>query len=106
MKPVIVMTSVGASFDAAPLARDLVERRLIACMNIVDSIRSIYRWKGNIEDEGERLLIMKTTDERVADLRNVLLSRHPYEVPEFIVVPVETVDGPYREWLIESVSPR
>lgn len=106
MKPVIVMTTVGASFDAARLALDLVERRLIACMNIVDSIRSIYRWKGKIEDEGERLLIMKTTEERAAELRDVLLSRHPYDVPEFIVLPIETLDGPYREWLIESVSPR
>lgn len=100
------MTTVGASFDAAALALDLVERRLIACMNIVDSVRSIYRWKGKIEDEGERLLIMKTTEERVAELRDVLLSRHPYDVPEFIVLPIETVDGPYREWLIESVSAR
>lgn len=106
MKPVIVMTTVGRSYDAATLALDLVERRLIACMNIVDSIRSIYRWKGKVEDEGERLLIMKTTDERVPELRDALLSRHPYEVPEFIVLPVETIDGPYREWLIESVSPR
>lgn len=100
------MTTVGASFDAAALALDLVERRLIACMNIVDSVRSIYRWKGKVEDEGERLLIMKTTEERVAELRDVLLSRHPYDVPEFIVLPIETVDGPYREWLIESVSAR
>ena len=106
MKPVIVMTTVGATFDAATLALDLVERRLIACMNIVDSIRSIYRWKGTIEDEGEKLLIMKTTEGRVAELRDILLSRHPYDVPEFIVLPIETIDGPYREWLIESVSPR
>lgn len=103
MKPVIVLTTVGAEFDAAPLARDLVERRLAACVNLVDGIRSIYRWKGNVEDEAERLLVIKTVEERLPELRAVLLSRHPYEVPEFIVLPIETVEGPYRQWLIESV---
>ena len=104
MKPVIVLTTVGASYDATPLARDLVERRLAACVNVVDGIRSIYRWQGKVEDEGEKLLIVKTVEERVAELRDELLSRHPYDVPEFIVLPIGTVEGPYREWLIESVS--
>lgn len=103
MRPVIVLTTVGANFDAAPLARDLVERRLAACVNLVDAIRSIYRWKENVEDEGERLLLIKTVEERVPELTDFLLARHPYEVPELIVLPIETVEGPYRRWLIESV---
>lgn len=98
-----MLTTVGANFDAAPLARDLVERRLAACVNLVDAIRSIYRWKENVEDEGERLLLIKTVEERVPELTDFLLARHPYEVPELIVLPIETVEGPYRRWLIESV---
>ena len=95
---------MGASYDAAPLARDLVERRLVACVNVVEGIRSIYRWQGKVEDEGEKLLIMKTVEERVPELREILLSRHPYDVPEFIVLPIVAVEGPYRDWLIEAVS--
>jgi periplasmic divalent cation tolerance protein len=106
LKPVLVLTTVGADFDAAPLARDLVERRLAACVNLADGIRSIYRWKGKVEDEGETLLVIKTVEERIPELRDILLSRHPYEVPEFIVLAIETIEGPYREWLIESVSPQ
>jgi periplasmic divalent cation tolerance protein len=101
---VLVMSTVGASYDAAPLARDLVERRLVACVNVVEGIRSIYRWQGKVEDEGEKLLIMKTVEERVPELREILLSRHPYDVPEFIVLPIDAVEGPYRDWLIEAVS--
>ncbi|HUP49674.1 MAG TPA: divalent-cation tolerance protein CutA [Thermoanaerobaculia bacterium] len=105
MTPVIVLTTVGAAFDAVPLARDLVEQRLAACVNIVDGVRSIYRWEGAIEDDSERLLIVKTVQERVAALRDALLARHPYEVPEFVVLPIEQIEGPYRDWLIASVSP-
>ena len=104
MNPVLVLSTVGASYDASPLARDLVERRLAACVSVVDGIRSIYRWQGKVEDEGEKLLIMKTVEERVPELREAVLARHPYDVPEFIVVPVDAVEGPYREWLIEAVS--
>ena len=104
MNPVLVLSTVGASYDAAPLARDLVERRLVACVNVVEGIRSIYRWQGKVEDEGEKLLIMKTVEERVPELREALLSRHPYDVPEFIVLPIDAVEGPYRDWLIEAVS--
>jgi periplasmic divalent cation tolerance protein len=104
LSPVLVLSTVGASYDAAPLARDLVERRLVACVNVVEGIRSIYRWQGKVEDEGEKLLIMKTVEERVPELREILLSRHPYDVPEFIVLPIDAVEGPYRDWLIEAVS--
>jgi periplasmic divalent cation tolerance protein len=104
LNPVLVLSTVGASYDAAPLARDLVERRLVACVNVVEGIRSIYRWQGKVEDEGEKLLIMKTVEERVPELREALLSRHPYDVPEFIVLPIDAVEGPYRDWLIEAVS--
>ena len=103
MTPVIVVTTVGAMFDAATLANDLVSRHLAACVNIVPHVRSIYRWQGEIEDDGEQILIIKTTDERLAELREVVLSRHPYEVPEFFVMQPDQIEGPYRDWLIDAV---
>ena len=104
MTPVIVLTTVGTTFDAADLARQLVTERLAACINIVPQVRSIYRWEEKIEDDGEQLLIIKTTSERVDALRDSLFARHPYEVPEFVVVSIDRIGGPYRDWLIQSVG--
>ena len=97
--PVIVLTTVGMSFDVAPLARDLVERRLAACVNIVEKVRSIYRWKGSMEDDAEQLLIIKTAEEKVDALREALFARHPYELPEFIVIRMDELSPAYRAWI-------
>ncbi|MBK5259013.1 MAG: divalent-cation tolerance protein CutA [Thermoanaerobaculia bacterium] len=105
MTPVIVLTTVGSSFDARALARELVEQRLVACVNIVERVTSIYRWKETVEEDGEQLLVMKTTRERIDELQKALFARHPYEVPELVVIPIESLSGPYREWLEEAVAP-
>src|SRR5688572_22413453 len=104
MPPVIVLTTVGSSFDAAAFARELVEARLVACVNLVELVRSIYRWEVKIKDDAEQLLVMKTVDARLDDLKRAVFARHPYEVPEFVVLPIERIEGPYLEWLSNSVS--
>lgn len=104
MNPVVVLTTVGPDFDAAALARTLVEQRLAACVNIVERIRSIYRWENNVSDDAEQLLIIKTADARVDALREELLRRHPYDVPEFVVMPIAGTSDAYGAWLLESVS--
>lgn len=104
MNPVVVLTTVGPDFDAAALARTLIEQRLAACVNIVERIRSIYRWENNVSDDAEQLLIIKTADTRVDALREELLRRHPYEVPEFVVMPIAGTSDAYGAWLLESVS--
>jgi len=101
--PVIVLTTVGAAFDAAALARELVEQRLAACVNIVPRIESIYRWQGAIEHDAEQLLLIKTVQDRVDALQAAVLARHPYEVPEFVVIQMDEARGAWREWLIDSV---
>ena len=103
MKPVIVVTTVGADFDPRPLARELVEARLAACVNIVPGVESVYRWEGKVAEDGEKLLLIKTTDERVDELQKALLAKHPYDVPEFVVITPDDVRGAYREWLLDSV---
>ena len=103
MTPVIVLTTVVASFDAASFARELVEARLVACVNIIERVRSVYRWKDKVEEDAEQLLVMKTTDERIDALKAAVLAKHPYEVPEFVVLAIDTIEGPYRDWLIGSV---
>lgn len=103
MTAVIVLTTVGTSFDARALAQDLVERHLVACVNIIDRIHSVYRWNEKIEQEAEQLLIMKTVEERVPELKKVLLEKHPYDTPEFVVVKIDDVGGAYEEWLTDAV---
>jgi len=104
VKPVVVLTTVGAGFDAHSLANELVDQRLAACVNIIPQLYSVYRWKGVVENDSEQLLLIKTTDERVEALRQMLFERHPYEVPEFVVLEPEGVAQAYRQWLIDSVA--
>jgi periplasmic divalent cation tolerance protein len=76
--------------DAADhIARVLVEEELVACVNLIP-LRSVYRWKGRVCEEGEVALLMKVADAGVDRLRERLMGLHPYELPEFIVLPVES----------------
>lgn len=104
MKFVVVLTTVGADFDARSLARSLVDLRLAACVNIVDRVLSVYRWEGNVTEDGEQLLIIKTADDRLSALREELFRRHPYAVPEFVVLPIAETSESYGAWLLESLS--
>ena len=103
MTPVLVLTTIGADFDVAGLARQLVEARVAACVNIVSGVQSIYRWENRIADDAEKLLVIKTAEERVLDLQALLFRLHPYEVPEFVVMSIEEIRGPYRDWLVGSL---
>jgi len=102
VKAVLVLTTVGAGFDAAAFAKSLVEQGVAACVNILPEVRSLYRWKDAVEDDREQLLVIKTTEERVDALREALFAAHPYEVPEFVVLAAEA-GGAYAEWLLHSV---
>ena len=104
MNAVIVLTTVAADFDARSLARELVESRLAACVNIVPAMTSIYRWQGSVNEDSEQLLVIKTVDDNLHDLREALFARHPYEVPEFVVLAVASMSDAYGAWLLESAS--
>ena len=104
MTPVLVLTTVGAAFDAKSLARELVDLRVAACVNILPAVQSVYRWKNAIEDGAEQLLVIKSVRERLQELHDALLARHPYEVPEFLVLHVAELSADYREWLVGSLT--
>jgi periplasmic divalent cation tolerance protein len=101
---VVALSTVGTAEDAERIARALVERRLAACVNVVPGVVSVYRWKGAVEKDEERLLVIKTRAERLEALREALVELHPYEVPELVALPVEAGHAPYLAWLDESVS--
>ncbi|MHC4849980.1 MAG: divalent-cation tolerance protein CutA [Planctomycetota bacterium] len=85
--------------QAESVARALLERRLVACVNIVPGARSLYWWQGKLEDERESLLILKTTADRVDRLIEALKDVHPYDTPELVSLPVEKGNPPYLDWL-------
>jgi len=103
MKLVLVLTTIGADADAAALARTLVEERLAACVNVLPAMTSIYRWKGNVEQDREQQLLIKTTVERVDALEARLRQLHPYELPEFIRLEGEA-SAAYAEWVGDSTA--
>jgi periplasmic divalent cation tolerance protein len=100
---VLVLSTVGAE-DAERIGTALVERRLAACVNVVPGLTSIYRWKGNVERDEERLLVIKTTAGAAVALREALVELHPYELPEVVVVPVAEGHEPYLQWVRDSVA--
>jgi periplasmic divalent cation tolerance protein len=101
---VVALTTVATAEDAERIARALVERRLAACVNVVSGVVSVYRWKGEVCRDEERMLVVKTRAEKIEALREALLDLHPYELPELVALPIEAGHEPYLAWLDESVS--
>ena len=100
----IVLTTIGQKPDAEKLALQLVERRLAACVNIVGPIRSVYRWKQQISNEPEYLLVIKTTAELAAQLHSAFRQLHPYELPECVELAVQGGSEDYLAWLAGEIS--
>jgi periplasmic divalent cation tolerance protein len=102
---VLVLTTLGADADALTLARTLVEEHLAACVNVLPPMTSVYRWRGRIEEDQERQIVMKTTRRQVPALELRLRQLHPYELPEFVVLATSGGSEAYLGWLVESTTP-
>lgn len=100
----IVLTTAATDEHAARIADALVEGRLAACVNIVGPIRSVYRWKGEICRDDERLLIVKTTVARFEEVRQMIRAVHSYALPEVILLPIAEGDPGYLDWIASSVA--
>jgi periplasmic divalent cation tolerance protein len=101
-KDVLVVLVTCPPDKAQGIAEALVEERVAACVNIVPSLSSVYRWKGAVHHEDEAMLLVKTTRDRFEALKQAVLKHHPYELPEVIAVSVDRGHTPYLEWVIES----
>lgn len=101
MHAVILCTAPQS--EAGNLARQLVEEKLVACVNIAD-VTSFFKWEGKLEEDKEALLVMKTTTDRVRRVIDRVKQLHSYEVPEIIALPI--VDGfeGYLDWVRDSVE--
>lgn len=98
---VVFMTAPDGEV-AGRIAHTLVEENLVACVNIVPGLRSVYRWEGKLCDDAEVLCVCKTRAERFAAVRDRISSLHPYSVPEIIAVPLIAGSTPYLEWVAQS----
>jgi len=100
----IVLTTCGNDDDAGALARTLVEGRLAACVNAIGKVASTYRWKGEIQQDQETLLIIKTCPERLAAVEKTIREQSKYELPEVIALPIAAGGADYLAWIRESVG--
>lgn len=101
----LVLVTAPDPDTAARIARTLVEERLAACGNVIPGLRSIYRWKGAIEDSAEALLLLKTRSEVYERLQARVVELHPYECPEVIRLDVAGGLPAYLDWISKSASP-
>ncbi len=102
--PLVVLCSCPNISVANALAQHLVEHQMAACVSILPQITSVYRWQGNIEQETESLLIIKSLTNQYQAIEDSIKQRHPYEVPEIIALPITKGSAEYIHWLEQQVS--
>ncbi|MBY8996240.1 MAG: divalent-cation tolerance protein CutA [Candidatus Thorarchaeota archaeon] len=90
--------------NSKELARTLVEKRVCACVNIIPKVTSIYHWKDEIVEDSESLLIMKTDTKHIEVLWEAVKKDHPYEVPEYVILPIEWGSQDYLAWISQNVK--
>lgn len=102
---IIVLTTCGSEEEGRRIARGLVEKRLAACVNLAGGVRSVYRWKGAIEEDAEHLLIIKSRRDLFERLCGELEALHPYELPEVVALAVVDGSEAYLGWLDRELAP-
>ena len=103
-RTVVVLVNAASEEQALLIANALVSERLAACANIVSPIRSIYRWKDEVQNDTEHLMIIKTRANLVAKLEQRVKQLHSYEVPEVIALPIVAGAKHYLDWIFESTT--
>jgi periplasmic divalent cation tolerance protein len=101
---VLVLTTLPGDADAPAFGRSLVEDRLVACANLMAPMESVYRWEGQVVQETERQVILKTSRDRLSALWDRVRELHPYEVPEFIVLTIADGNDAYLRWIGDSTK--
>lgn len=105
METLLVLTNLPDEATARALAALLVEKRLAACVNILASCRSVYRWQGKVGDAAEVPVLIKTTEPRYAELEAAIRAAHPYELPEIVAVPLARGLPDYLAWVAAETAP-
>jgi len=101
---VVILTSVGTEEQGLDIAEELVHRRQAACVNMVPSMRSIYRWKGKVCEDTEYILVIKTLARQYQDVAATIREINSYELPEILSFSIRDADARFCEWIVDSVS--
>jgi periplasmic divalent cation tolerance protein len=104
-QPVVVLTTLPTTHDAEAFLTALLAERLIACGTVGGAVRSVYRWQGAVEIADEQPIALKTTRDCLSELEAAVRARHPYEVPEWLVLTVEAASAAYGEWIVSETRP-
>jgi periplasmic divalent cation tolerance protein len=99
----IVLSTCADHEQAERIAHRLVEQKLAACVNMLAGVQSIYRWQGKVDSAHEVLMLIKTRADLVPEVETTIASLHSYEVPEFLVLPIDGGSHAYLAWLSESL---
>src|SRR6185503_11001767 len=100
----IVFVSAPELKTARILARTALQSRLVACANLIPKIESHYWWQGKLESSAEVLVLFKTTKGKLKALEKLIIANHPYDTPEFLVLPIVAGNKRYLDWVIESIT--
>jgi periplasmic divalent cation tolerance protein len=102
---IVVLVTCGSIKEAQQIGRALVDRRLVACANILSApVQSIYRWRNKIESAKEVLLLLKSSRSRFAAVESAIRKLHSYDLPEIIALPIGAGSRGYLDWISRSVS--
>jgi periplasmic divalent cation tolerance protein len=104
MDIVFVYMTAGDRIEARKIGKALIEMKLAACVNIIDSMTSLYRWKGQVQEDQETVLIAKTTMEKIAALKQKVVELHSYECPCILAFSVSDGHEPFMRWIKAQVG--
>jgi periplasmic divalent cation tolerance protein len=99
----VYMTTVDKT-EARVIGKALIESNLAACVNIIDNMTSLYRWEGKLQEDQETVLIAKTTEEKIRDLKKKVVSIHSYDCPCILTLPVSDGHEPFMNWIKDRVN--
>ncbi|WP_337880495.1 divalent-cation tolerance protein CutA [Rheinheimera sp.] len=97
----LILCNCPTAAVAEQISHDLLQRRLIACANLLPPVRSVYNWQEKIEQTQEIPLLLKARKQDYVQIEQAILALHPYQVPEIIALPVESALASYQTWLYE-----
>ncbi|WP_201352989.1 divalent-cation tolerance protein CutA [Hydrogenimonas urashimensis] len=102
----LVVVTASDTAEAERIARKIVKKRLAACVNIVPKVRSIYRWKGEVQEDRETLMLIKTDRRVLAKLKKLIRKMHSYDLPEILAFKIDGGDRDYLAWLDDALRKR
>jgi len=98
---IVVLVTTNSEEEAERIAQEIVQEHLVACVNIIPRIKSVYFWKGEVCKDNESLLVIKTRGEKFEALKDKIIQLHSYEVPEIIALPIVKGSQAYLDWLLQ-----